>query len=282
LADRGARLVNPHPLTTDQYFNVPGAWTADSGSVIFYSQRLGNPGIYKQGLDGNAPQAISSAHLDTFRPLLQLSPDGSWVIFAGGTFNAPTGTPVPLYRVSVNGGAPQRLFEVVGLTQLFCTNRAAGFCAYGTLAEEGREMVVTAFDPLGGKGKELVRIPTEPGSEYQWALSPNGSQVAVWQSAGRENQIRFIPLHGGETRAITVKEHLNLYLNSLSWAPDSKSLFVAPAGDTFLNLDLKGTTQQVLQVPQGHLRGGLPSPDGRHLAMRWYNWDANVWMIDNF
>ena len=40
-----------------------------------------------------------------------------------------------------------------------------------------------SFDPLGGKGKELLRIPLEPGTgagvggDYAWQLSPDGGSA---------------------------------------------------------------------------------------------------------
>jgi len=46
------------------------------------------------------------------------------------------------------------------------------------------ELVVAAFNPRGGPGRELVRIPVEAGSsadigfDYSWQLSPDGSQLA--------------------------------------------------------------------------------------------------------
>lgn len=143
--------------------------------------------------------------------------------------------------------------------------------------------MITAFDPAGGKGRELLRIPTEPGAEYRWGPSPNGSQVAILKTDLKTGQIRFIPLGGGQARTVTVKGYVNL--RSLVWAQDSKSVFVGtsgPAGATLLRIDLKGNAQPIWQQPELGETWGIPSPDGRHLAMFGQAWDANVWMIDNF
>ncbi|HTG58424.1 MAG TPA: hypothetical protein VMG63_03305 [Terriglobia bacterium] len=81
--------------------------------------------------------------------------------------------PEHLFRVSVNGGAPQPLFEVPPLLEmLYCTNRVANFCAYPSRTRDGRSWVLTAFDPVSGKRRELLRIPTEPGARYHWGPSP--------------------------------------------------------------------------------------------------------------
>jgi hypothetical protein len=167
-----------------------------------------------------------------------------------------------------------------------CTNRAANFCAYPSQAEDGRSWVITAFDPAGGSRRKLLRIPTQPGN-YQWGLSPDGTQVAIFKSDWSTGQIRFIPVAGGEARSITVKGHMNL--NSIVWAQDSKSMFMGtsgPAASTLLHVDLNGNARPIWQQPypgQGDSETwGIPSPDGRHLAVLGQSAEANVRMIDNF
>jgi hypothetical protein len=282
LASDGNRLLNPRRLTTDEYLNVPWAWTADSRDVIFGSDRAGTFGIYRQALEGSTPRVISSSPtLDAFN--YRLSPDGWWVVFAGTPHNSPPGTPYRLYRVAVNGGAPQPLFEVPGFSGMYCTNRAANLCTYGAQPRDGRSLFITAFDLAAGKGKELLRIPTEPGAEYDWAPSPDGSQVAILKSDWNLGQIRFIPLGGSEARTITTKGYVNL--DSLDWAPDSRSVFVdtwGPSGTTVLHIDLSGNVQPIWHQLQPIQTWGIPSPDGRHLTMFGESVDANVWMIDNF
>ena len=53
LADHGARFLNPHRLTADDYWNEPHAWTRDSREVIYRSERTGRREIYRQALDGS-------------------------------------------------------------------------------------------------------------------------------------------------------------------------------------------------------------------------------------
>jgi Tol biopolymer transport system component len=90
-------------------------------------------------------------------------------------------------------------------------------------------------------------------------------------------------VHGGRTRSISVKGYSQL--RSLDWAPDSKSVFVGtsgPGGATLLHIDLDGKAQAIWQQPQPLNTWGIPSPDGRHIAMFGTSSEANVWMIDNF
>jgi hypothetical protein len=93
-------------------------------------------------------------------------------------------------------------------------------------------------------------------------------------------------LAGGEAREIYVKGWN--YLRSLSWAADGKGLLVGRhpiSGSTLLYVDLEGRSDVLWQ--QGEIPGtprtwGVPSPDGRHLALVGYTADTNVWTLENF
>jgi hypothetical protein len=217
LADKGDRLLDARRLTLDDYINVPFAWTADSRESIG----------------------------------ARLSPDGAWVLLTAAQHRPARANTWSLFRVPVNGGPPQPLFDAVAMPDTFwCTNRTANFCAYPSQAEDGRSWLITAFDPAGGSRRELLRIPTEPGGNYQWGLSPDGAQLAIFESDWNTGQIRFIPVAGGEARTATVKGYVNL--NSINWAQDSKSMFMGtsgPAGTTLLHVDLNGNARPIWQQP---------------------------------
>ncbi len=282
LTNDGNRLLHAHRLTVDEYINQPNTWTADSREVIFGSDRSGGTGIYKQALDGNTPQLVGTS-LDPDAGWFRLSPDGSWIFFAAHPSNALSETLRRIYRVPVSGGAPQPLFEVRGFHDLRCSDRAANVCVYGARSQDQREMVVTAFDAIAGKGKELLRFPTEPNGNYHWAISPDGLQIAYLKQHWNADQIHFIPLNGGGPRTITLKGHF--LLSSLDWTPDSKSMFIATEsanGSTLLHVDLKGNVQPVWQQTESGSIWGIPSPDGHHIAMQGTTSNANVWVIDNF
>jgi hypothetical protein len=78
----------------------------------------------------------------------------------------------------------------------------------------------------------------------------------------------------------------------LYWEPDGKALLVtasgaAPPGDLLLHVDLEGRAQVVWQhkgVTGFNYEAirGVPSPDGRHLAVLGYTNDSNVWLLENF
>jgi hypothetical protein len=135
------------------------------------------------------------------------------------------------------------------------------------------ELVIVSFDPLDGPGKELLRIPLEAatsgdiGFDYVWQLSSDGSRIGIVKRHG--NQIRRVPLGGGQARTITVKNYPDLM--DLNWAIDSQSMFVStlePGGASVLHVDLNGNAQAVWQQPQSVFTWGFPSPDGRQIQRR--------------
>jgi DNA-binding winged helix-turn-helix (wHTH) protein len=280
---RQHRFVEARRLTMDEYFDTPFAWTADSRAVIFVSDRDGFWGIYKQPLESDDPQLITgSAAIDIDEP--RLSPDGSSVVFPVWPRSEERGALPGVYRAPVDGGPPQRLFEVPRLLVLFCAGRAANFCAYASHSSNQQAMIITGFNPADGKQQELTRLPIEPNTEYHWALAPDGSQMALLKSGWNANQLRLLPLRGGHPRAISVKGCFNV-LNSLEWAPDSQSVFVGangPSGATLLRIGLNGTSQAIWQQPQANEIWGIPSPDGRRIAIHGNSVDAHLWTMSNF
>jgi eukaryotic-like serine/threonine-protein kinase len=283
LADKGSRLVNSRRLTLDDNYNVLLAWTPDSREVIYSSQRASKWLVFRQALNrDSAPQLVTPAG-DTNFLVARLSPD-DWMLLEGRAIGSHK---IGLYRVGLGGGVPQLLFNTEGFVQFWCTNRVANLCVFGRPSAGNNELVIAAFSPRGGPGRELVRIPVEAGSsadigfDYSWQLSPDGSQIGIVKGHG--NQILLVPLGGGPTRTMTPKGHSDLI--DLSWANDSQSMFVStlePGGANLLHVDLNGNAQTVWQQSQATDTWGSPSPDGRHLAILGTSAEANVWMIGNF
>lgn len=275
------QVQNPRRLTLDDHSNIPLAWTSDSSEVIFASRRTQTLEIYRQKLDGTSPLQLVTAAPGMNFYNARVSPDGAWVLVHG---KPPDSDNYGLYRVPVEGGAPQLVFPVEPeTTDYHCSNQQANLCAYGRFAMDRKAYIIQAFDPVAAKGKELLHIPVEPGANYHWGLSPDGSQIGILRDEWGANQIRFISLHGSPTRTVTVKGYANL--QSFDWAPDFKSVIVGtsgPGGSTLLRVGLDGSTQAIWQQPQPLRLWGIPSPDGKHMAMFGTSADANVWMIENF
>jgi hypothetical protein len=215
--------------------------------------------------------------------LARLSPDGA-LILEGAPVNAHK---MGLYRMDLQGGAPQLLFYPEGFVPFGCTGKAGNLCVFGQPSADKNELVIAAFDPLGGPRKELVRIPLQAGTsadigfDYSWQISPDGSWIGIVKKHGQE--IRLVPLRRGETRTVSVRGYRDLI--DLNWATDSKGMFVSAQnfdGATLLHVALTGNAQSVWHQSQSTATWGFPSPDGRHLAILGANSESNAWIISNF
>jgi Tol biopolymer transport system component len=69
-------------------------------------------------------------------------------------------------------------------------------------------------------------------------------------------------------------------------SPDGKGLYcgsVSPQGSTLLYVDLKGNARVLWQFKGGRVQiWGVPSPDGRYLAIEGAVINSNVWMVEGF
>jgi hypothetical protein len=126
----------------------------------------------------------------------------------------------------------------------------------------------------------MARIAAE--GDHDWMLSPDGAQIAFLKSPGNPMEVQFISLRGGETRTMQVP---GVYGGGLVWASDCQGVLMGTEGTnsvTLLRVDLKGNVQPIWQQPHRGGIAGLPSPDGRHIALSFNGGNNTVWLIDHF
>ena len=283
----GMRLKTPpRRLTLDEREDFPNAWTPDSKAVIFFSNRSGNWNIYKQALDQDSAEPLVAApQAGWLNWAPTLSPDAAWIVYE--SFMKQEGTrpsaPSQLRRVPVSGGPSQPVLTAHGLYFKRCARAPATLCVMGERTEDKKQLVFTAFDPVKGRGREVMRITTKPGSDNWWDLSPDGSQIAIAYPEG-ENRIRLLPLKGGGAPRELVMNGWSGF-HTADWSQNGKGIYVSsssPKGATLLYVDLEGHANAVWEQKGGLMTLGVPSPDGRHLAILGFTLESNAWMIENF
>lgn len=290
LEDGDRRLINPHRLTLEESIDYPSAWTRDSKAVVFWSNRNDRWGIYKQGLDQTTAQMIVTGPDNKYWPVV--SPDGSWILYL--SYRGPA-TPVRIMRVPTSGGAPQAVLEGPDIQRLMCARSPSALCIFSELSPDRKQVIFSAFDPMAGRQREIIRVNLQqPVADYSYDLSPDGSQLAFTQSQPfglaqsqpqREARLQILPLAGGESREVNVKGWDSLL--RLVWAADGRGLFASAGGleTTLLYVDLEGHAQ-VIWEQRFRLRIGwtigIPSPNGRYLAVSDQAIDNNVWLLQNF
>ena len=278
LQGSGMRIATPSLLTLSEGENMPLDWTADSKSVIFVSNRNGHWGVFRQSLDGDAAEPITSGTEDA--NAAQVSPDGAWVLYEPRTKNAGPSTPVPLMRVAVTGG-PAQLVLVAPIYGYRCAKAPATVCVFGEFTPDRKQLIFTALDPLKGRGRELARFDTDPTAQYDWDLSPDARFIDIRKN--RDPRLSMLSLTGREPRELVVKGWSALI--NLNWAADGKGLFTSglvERGSVLLYVDLQGNAHPLWEQRGSLATWAIPSPDGRHLALSGWTKNSNFWMLENF
>jgi serine/threonine protein kinase len=277
-----ARVADPIRMTLDEGWNNPGAWTADGKAVFFYSNRNGATALFKQRLGQPTAEPFVTAKAGEFLNTVCLSPDGAWLFYQVGP--GVSLAPWKLMRVPISGGAPQLIFTGTLDGGPMCARAPATLCAIAERSADLKQLVFTAFDPAKGRGRKLAEYATEPTvatDDMEWHLSPDGTRIAIPKIG--EGRIDILWVNGLAPQKIKVKGWNTL--TGADWAADGKSLFAYTSKDRaaiILSVDLQGNARVLWEHKGNDNILSVPSPDGRHLAIRVMDHDANLWMMENF
>ena len=275
----GTVVSSPRRLTRSDYINAAETWTPDGKALVFRSRRNGQVRIFTQALDS-----------DTEEPLVMgaenvggtsISPDGSWLFYldCGKEGNCDSTTPV--MRRPIDGGTPQLVLRSNTYGRPRCSVSPATLCVFAEQSGDGKPIVFTAFDALNGRGHELTRFETEPGAEYGWGMSLDGTRIALVKRGDR--RIHTLSLTGQPPRETEVKgwDHLA----GVYWAADGRGWFTCAlrqTGSVLLHVDPQGKADRLWEQEGKTVAYGLPSPDGRHIAIVATAQNNNVWLLENF
>jgi serine/threonine protein kinase len=273
LDPNGDRISESMHFTPSESVDLPLDWTPDGKTLILYSNRTGQGGIYRQGLDERSPTPIilGADVLESAR----ITADGNWLLYLRR--ETPDG-PELVMRISLAGGVSQLVSTARRGAQIVCARNGSQLCAIAEPTDDHRQLVITTLDPIKGRSAELTKFSLDP-RENAWFVdvSPNATSIAAITSPAGPIYIRS--LHEGTENQIQVKSWTNL--RSVNWAANGKSLFVGTGGDgTILHVDFRGNAA-ILQkdILPGYVRA---APDGRHLAVAQHTMERNLWMMEKF
>lgn len=281
---------NARHFTLEEWDEYIGDWTPDSRTAIIGVTRSASYGLYKQSLQSDTPEPIVADVTGGALSESILSPDAKWIlaliwpVSADGSTANPTFTQT-MMRIPVSGGPPQPVFRVVRAGPYSCARAPSKLCVLPEQTADHKQLVVTAFDPMQGRGRELIRFDLARDIDLNvenllCVLSPDGTRLALARSD--EGPIEIWSLRG-PSRLTTLARGVQKIWN-MGWAADGKGLFVGQHvqdGTELLHIDLHGKIIR-LWKSLGPRCFGVPSPDGKHLAI--YDWQrsANMWTMENF
>jgi serine/threonine protein kinase/Tol biopolymer transport system component len=278
----GTRLNRLQLLRNVETDDQPTGWTADSKAVLFDSLSGGASTILIQAIGRDSAESLVA--MPRVGRFPRISADGTWVLYVD-----LVSTPIRLMRVPVKGGVPQLVMEVppMGLNHE-CAHAPANLCVVLGESQDKKHLTITAFDPVKGRGSVLRTIEGEvlSPSNFGSSLSPDGSSFAISKAYEADIHIRLLSLSGGPDRDITVKGWSGLSWMGLEWTADGKGFYcgtVTYQGQAVLYVDLQGNARVLWQDKgTGGDVWGIPSPDGRYLAIRGQAINSNVWMLEGF
>ena len=188
-----------------------------------------------------------------------------------------------LMRIPLVGGVPQELMSghfVDGGAR--CARFPANVCAIAEQSPDRKQLIFTSVDSLNKRGPELCRLDSDTAHilETHWALSPDGARLAVLTSA--EAKIHIFSLTGQPLFEIALEGWPGL--GYMSWSSDGKGLVVGSQKNhdaVLLNVHFDGKINLLWEQPGAFGVSGVPSPDGRHIAIWLWTENNNIWITDN-
>jgi DNA-binding winged helix-turn-helix (wHTH) protein/Tol biopolymer transport system component len=281
LEPTGTRITNTKHFTLNDSVDAPGDWTADSSAIILVSDRTGSYGIYEQGLNEDTAKPIVSGQKELRNA--RLTPDGNWVLFHRDINPENPSSETEVLRVPITGGPTEVIARTRADGFVMCARAPSNLCALAEPTVDRKQIVITTFDPVKGRGSEITRFAFEVtgGAWQNVSLSPDGTRLAFIHSP--EGPIHILPLRGQSSKEIALKGWSNL--QSVDWNADGTGLFVSNGiqrGVVLLHVDLQGNAQVFWKNHGFNTTTARPSPDGRHLAILGSTNDNNIWMMENF
>jgi dipeptidyl aminopeptidase/acylaminoacyl peptidase len=293
LGKNGSELKSPARMTLSERNDWIGGWAPDSKSLLFYSARNGNFDLYRQKIGDLSAETLNTSAEEKRSP--QVSPDGDWIVYLSWPRLANDAQPASgrLMRLPVGGGPAESIFDVRGYATygppgdvgrnlgdvpgFRCNVSKSGVCVLVEGTDLNKKLTFTSFDPVQGKKGKPMSIETP--DEVAWSLSPDGSQMAMVWFDSHAATIRVVPVAGGASHDISVKNVIQLV--DVAWAADGKSLFAirgSARGSRLLHVDMNGNSQEIGRAVWDIFQVS-PSPDGKFLAYGSVNSNSNVWMI---
>ncbi|MFL6350245.1 MAG: protein kinase domain-containing protein [Bryobacteraceae bacterium] len=268
------RLSSPRQLTLEEAYDRPFDWTRDDKALLLDSDRDGQRRIYKQDIDKDTGDLITSGPGYQFGP--RISPDGQWLLYSWND-EKPGHSKIRLMRMPLSGGRAEEILAGDDAFGLMCSHTAGGGCILIEL--RGKTWRSSLLDPINGRGPKVLETTTDAGTP---AISPNGKHIAFVLPGTPKNRIRVVDLHGATESEITVSAAGDL--ETLDWSADGTGFFAGdlqPSGARLLHLQFNGGSQVLWTQPARTELWGIASPNGRYLATFKTKVSANVWMAEN-
>jgi len=262
----GGKLERIHRLTEDSWNNRPTAWSPDS-QTLFYTSERGQPAVFKRNLNASAEELVASGPGGNRGAVV--SSDGQSVLMLAG--KEPDRRWV---RVPLSGGSPETVMPEPGpgVFGVRCMLTGSRICVLGE--GSGKQVTFSTFDPVRGRQHELAKVDSADATLESWNLSPDGTKIAMIQNGS--DSLRILDLKSGQLRAIHPSP-AQTDMQVPYWAADGKNLFVTAFPNyhgRLLQVTMEGDARVLLENPMVgsdlllHRRTASASPSSRAPSTR--------------
>jgi len=286
----GTRIHDIRHFALDEGDAAASDWSPDGKWALVAVGRGDRYDLYRQSVTDDVQVQIATSISGGLVAQALFSPDQKWIIalvwpVPGGPVPENPDVPYKIVRIPATGGKPELIFEPVRPGPMSCAKFSSTLCVVPEQTHDGKQMIVTAFDPVTGRGPELARFDLTEELHLQQdnlicALSPDGTRLAI--SRGRSGPIEIHSLRDKRTQILRAPGLSQLLL--ISWAPDGSGFFVTrgvQSGSELLHLDFRGETKS-LRKCLGRACFATVSPNSRHLAFYDVQQKNNMWLMENF
>jgi DNA-binding winged helix-turn-helix (wHTH) protein/Tol biopolymer transport system component len=273
------RLTNYRRLTMDDRKDFPYGWTADGRSVILISNRDGAFHVFRQDFDKTTPELVVGGSESVM--IARMNPEQNAVMYLVSTDGGRNSTSYRLMEQPLAGGEPRKILEATSISNFQCAFLPSRVCLVSE-AQNPSLLVIYQFDEQTGEKKELYRLQEQDACYFNWTISRDGALLATARvTSGRgPATIHIRELAIGRTFDLTLPPGTGAQY--IDWAADSKSLWInTVSGDvqSLWRMELNGKVTSSFESKQPDLGWGIPSPDGKKLAILQGSPRANAWLI---
>lgn len=204
----------PKRLTTAELADQFPVVTADGRYVVFMSDRLGPPHIWRMDIDGSNQTQLTHEGYN-LRP--QISPDGQTAFF-----ESSLGKAWSIWKVPIAGGQPQPLNDIFTTYPSISPNGKIIAAKYTTAADKPLKLAIFSVE-TGELIKDFDVTFTDRELPLDW--TPDGQAIAYVVTKKDVSNLWAQPVAGGPPKQIT-----NFTSDRIFWfkhSPDGKQLAVS-------------------------------------------------------
>ncbi|MBM3242932.1 sigma-70 family RNA polymerase sigma factor, partial [Candidatus Poribacteria bacterium] len=228
-----------HRLTPEERMDWCPRWSPDGQLLAFYSDRNGIAQLWVWNRETNQQRLVSKLAIRSHGgwEVPQWTPDGAFILAK----LQPESPSNPGDKVSESQSEPDTAIDEATVTVWESEPTESTqdgkprepSAPNWPLSSNNLRGELALFDVATGE----VRRLTDVLHTYSWALSPDGSAVALLRFAGPASatvhqllwDLLLVPLDGGEARPLTERVPQSSGVN-FSWAPDGKHLAYTTSG----------------------------------------------------